>query len=238
MPQYVYGKNVVKQYLLDKSNLQKIYLSGNDKEIKDLASQNGISIQEVDRRKLMALVGDVKHQGVVAVVDDYPEYTLEEVLESIPSDEVPLLVLLDGIEDPHNLGAILRSVDAVGAHGVILKKDRAVGLTPTVAKVSAGAIDTVKCATVVNLSRAIDELKEKGYWIVGTDMNGQDAWGLNYDFPCVLVIGNEGKGMSRLVREKCDYIVSIPMKGKISSLNASVSTGVLLYTIYNKRFPL
>ena len=238
MPQYVYGKNVVKQYLLDKSNLQKIYLSGNDKEIKDLASQNGISIQEVDRRKLMALVGDVKHQGVVAVVDDYPEYTLEEVLESIPSDEVPLLVLLDGIEDPHNLGAILRSVDAVGAHGVILKKDRAVGLTPTVAKVSAGAIDTVKCATVVNLSRAIDELKEKGYWIVGTDMNGQDARGLNYDFPCVLVIGNEGKGMSRLVREKCDYIVSIPMKGKISSLNASVSTGVLLYTIYNKRFPL
>ena len=146
--------------------------------------------------------------------------------------------MLDELSDPHNLGAILRTADAVGADGVIFKKTNAVGLTPTVAKVSVGAIDTVKCASVTNLSRTCEELKEQGWWIIGADMDGVDYRSLDYDMNVVLIIGNEGKGMSRLLEKQCDYIVSLPMVGKISSLNASVSAGVLMYEIFNKRFPL
>ena len=146
--------------------------------------------------------------------------------------------MLDELEDPHNLGAILRTADAIGATGVIFKKTNAVGLTATVAKVSAGAIDTVKCASVTNLSRTLEDLQKKGWWAVGTDMDGQDYRSVKYDFNTVLIIGNEGKGISRLLREKCDFVVSLPMRGKIESLNAAVSAGVLMYSIYNMRFPL
>ena len=146
--------------------------------------------------------------------------------------------MLDGIEDPHNLGAILRTCDCVGAAGVIYKKDNAVGLTPAAAKTSAGAIDTVKCAEVTNLVRTCEELKKQGWWIIGADMAGQDYRSLKYDMNVVLVIGSEGKGISRLLKENCDYLVKIPMKGRISSLNASVSAAVLLYGIDAIRFPL
>ena len=136
------------------------------------------------------------------------------------------------------MGAILRTADAVNCDGVIFKKDRSVSLTPTVAKVSTGAIDTVKCAAVTNLVRTAEDLQKKGYWLVAADMDGQDYRSLKYDFNTVLVIGNEGKGISRLLREKCDYVVSLPMKGQIESLNASVSAGILMYEINSKRFPL
>ena len=238
MAQFVYGKNVVKQLLMDKTKVLQIFLAGKEETIENLAKKNHVEISYVDKKKLYSLVKSDRHQNVVAKIEEYKTYSIEEILAGIPEDEQGLLVLLDELEDPHNLGAILRSADAVGAHGVIFKKTNNVQLNPTVAKVSAGAIDTVKCAAVTNLSRTIEELKERGYWVVGTDMKGEDYRSLNYDFPTVLVIGNEGKGISRLVKEACDYTITIPMVGKISSLNASVSAGILLYQIYNKRFPL
>lgn len=177
------------------------------------------------------------HQGVAVEIDDYQTYSVDEIMKH-KKGQYGLIVLLDGLEDPHNLGAILRTVDAVGADGVIFKKNNSVGLTPTVAKVSAGAIDSVKCAQVTNLVRTIELLKQNGYWIVGTAMDGQDYRMVNYDFNTVLVIGNEGKGISRLVKENCDYMVRLPMRGAVQSLNASVSTGILLYQIATTHFPL
>ena len=238
MTQFVYGKNVVKELLKKDGNVLEVLLSNKDGEIEKLARSAGIKVSYRDKNELTKLSKTNKHQGVIASIKDFKVYSLEEALNDIAKDELGLLVLLDELEDPHNLGAILRNADAVGAHGVIYKKTNSVKLSPSVAKVSAGAINTVKCIEVTNLSRTIEKLKEKGYWIVGTDMGGEDYRRLNYDFPVCLVIGNEGSGMSRLVRESCDYIVSIPMKGSISSLNASVSAGIMLYEILNKRFPL
>ena len=238
MPQFVYGKNVIRQMLTDGSAIRVIYLAGEDRQIQEMAARNHVPVERKDRKALNRLVNTDRHQDIVAGIDDYRTYTVQEITESVPEGENGLIIMLDELEDPHNLGAILRTADAVGAHGVIFKKTHAVGLTPTVAKVSAGAIDTVRCAAVTNLSRTVEELKKQNYWIVGTDMDGQDYRSLNYDFPTVLIIGNEGKGISRLLREKCDYVVSIPMVGKISSLNASVSAGILMYSVYDKRFPL
>ena len=238
MAQFVYGKNVVKQILADASRIQEIYLASDDREILKMAAANHVKVAKKDRKSLTRMVNTDRHQGVVAKIEDYPTYTVQEIVDSVPAGEHGLIILLDELEDPHNLGAILRTADAVGAHGVIFKKTHAVGLTASVGKVSAGAIDTVKCAPVTNLARTLEDLKKQNYWVVGADMDGQDFRSLNYDFNTVLVIGNEGKGISRLLSEKCDYIVSIPMVGKISSLNASVSAGVLMYAIYDKRFPL
>lgn len=238
MAQLVYGKNVVKQILQDGNRAKVVYLSTDDKELETLARKAGVPIKKSDRKALNRMAGSEHHNGVVAEIEDYKTYSVEELTSTVKDGEYGLIILLDELEDPHNLGAILRTVDAVGATGVIFKKSHAVGLTPTVAKTSAGAIETVKCAAVTNLSRTIEELKKKGWWVVGADMDGQDYRSLKYDMNVVLVIGNEGKGMSRLVEEKCDLIVSLPMVGKITSLNASVSAGILMYEIYNKRFPI
>lgn len=234
---YIYGRNPVRQLFLEKKDVKEFLVAGNDSELEKLANKNHVRIKHVDKKNLSKLTGTDRHQGVAAVVDDYKTYSLEEIMH-VENGKHGLLILLDELEDPHNLGAILRSADAVGATGVIFKKTHAVGLTPTVAKVSAGAIDTVKCVAVTNLSRAIETLQKNGWWVVGTDMNGEDYRKLKYDFNCVLVIGNEGKGISRLIREKCDYVVKIPMVGRIESLNASVSAGVLMYGIYSARNPL
>ncbi len=238
MAQYVYGKNVVKQMLKDRSGIKTIWLAAEDREIASLASKSNVTVKKTDRKTLTKMTGTDRHQGIAALIEDYKLYTVDEIISSVPEGQYGLIIMLDELEDPHNLGAVLRSADAVGATGVIFKKTHAVGLTPTVAKVSAGAIDTVRCAAVTNLSRTLDDLKKKGYWAVGADMDGQDYRTLNYDFNTVLIIGNEGKGISRLLSEKCDYIVSLPMVGKISSLNASVSAGILMYSIYDKRFPV
>lgn len=234
---YIYGKNPVRQLFLEHKEVKELILSVQDKELESFAQRNHVKVRRTDKKNLSKLTGTERHQGVCALVNDYQTYTLEELMQN-KNGQHGLLILLDELEDPHNLGAILRSADAVGATGVIFKKTHAVGLTPTVAKVSAGAIDTVKCAAVTNLSRAIETLQKNGWWVVGTDMNGQDYRQLKYDFDCVLVIGNEGKGISRLIKEKCDYVVKIPMVGKIESLNASVSAGVLMYGIYSARNPM
>ncbi|MBR2809954.1 MAG: 23S rRNA (guanosine(2251)-2'-O)-methyltransferase RlmB [Solobacterium sp.] len=236
MAQWIYGKNVVKQILTDHDRTVRLMLAVKDPEIEKLAAAANVRVDRCDRKMLTKLTGTDRHQGVAAEIRPYQTYTVDELIRNV-SDR-GLLILLDELEDPHNLGAVLRTADAVGADGVIFKKTNAAGLTPTVAKVSAGAIDTVKCAAVTNLARTLDELKKKGWWVVGADMDGQDYRSLKYDFNTVLVIGNEGKGMSRLVEEKCDYIISLPMEGKISSLNASVSAGILMYHIHSCRFPL
>lgn len=238
MAQFVYGKNVVKQLLIDQSPIKNLYLIQANQDIALMAKKYHVPFKIVDKKWLNEKTKTTNHQGVLAEILEYPTYSVQEVLEQMDHQDAGLLILLDELVDPHNLGAILRTADAVNATGVIFKKTNSVGLTPTVAKVSAGAIDTVKCCPVTNLSRTIEELKKAGWWIVGTTMNGQDYRQLKYDFKTVLVIGNEGKGISRLVKEHCDYLVTLPMQGKISSLNASVSAGILMYEIFNKRFPL
>ncbi len=239
MAQYVYGKNVVKRLLEDKTKIYELYLSYNDDSIIKLAKSLNIKLIRQDRKQLDKLVGTDNHQGIIAKIDEYKTVEVSDILKKVPESEYGLIIVLDELEDPHNLGAILRSADAVGAHGVIIKKHNQVGLTPTVAKVSAGAINTVLVSSVTNISMTLKDLKDKGYWIVGTDMeNAQDYRKLKYDMNIVVVIGNEGKGISPLVKKQCDFMVKLPMRGKISSLNASVATGILLYEIYNKRFPL
>ena len=239
MSQFVYGKNVVKQILMDDaSKCQMLWLAGSDREMEAMAQRYHVRVRTTDRKYLTKVTGTDRHQGVAAEIDDYKTYSLEELMHNVPEGEHGLIILLDELEDPHNLGAILRTADAVGATGVIFKKTHAVGLTPTVAKVSVGAIDTVKCCEVTNLARTVEELKKNNWWVVGTDMDGQDYRTLAYDMNTVLIIGNEGKGISRLLRESCDYVISLPMRGKIESLNASVYAGILMYQIYSRRFPL
>lgn len=233
----MYGKQVVRQILHDNHPVKKVYLAVHDNEIEALAEKNHVPVQLVDKRALTKMTAGGNHQGVAAEIESYKTYAVDDLING-KHDQYGFIIMLDEIEDPHNLGAVLRTADAVGADGVIFKKTHNASLSPTVAKVSAGAIDTVRCAAVTNLTRTAQDLKKKGYWIVGADMDGQDYRSLDYNFNTVLVIGNEGHGISRLLSQECDYIVSLPMRGRISSLNASVSAGVLMYGIYAKRFPL
>lgn len=238
MAQFVYGKNVIKQILTDTDRARVIWLAVNDPEIEKLAARAHVQVRKTDRKTLTRMTGTDRHQGVAAETEPYRTYSVQELTAAVKPGEKGLIIMLDELEDPHNLGAILRTADAAGATGVIFKKTHSVGLTPTVAKVSAGAIDTVRCAAVTNLARTLEDLKKAGWWAVGTDMDGQDYRTLDYDFHTVLIIGNEGKGISRLLREKCDYVVSLPMRGRIQSLNASVSAGILMYAVQERRFPL
>ena len=238
MAQLLYGKNVVKQILSDSRKVNKVYLTSSDAEIIAMCRKQNVTVQMCDRQMLTKMCKTDRHQGVAAETDPYRTYSVNELLKGVKTKDRGLLIMLDQLEDPHNLGAVLRTADAVGADGVIFKKDRAVGLTPTVAKVSAGAIDTVKCAEVTNLVTTLQDLQKQNWWAVGTDMDAQDYRSLAYDRNIVLIIGSEGKGISRLLWQKCDYVVSIPMVGKITSLNASVSAGILMYEIYSSRFPL
>ncbi|MCR5229604.1 MAG: 23S rRNA (guanosine(2251)-2'-O)-methyltransferase RlmB [Solobacterium sp.] len=237
MTQLMYGKQVVKQILAQQGKAKKLYLAVNDPEIEKLAEKAHVAIQRTDRKTLTKMTGSENHQGAAVETDPYKLYSVDEIVKQ-KKNQYGLIIMLDELEDPHNLGAVLRTADAVQADGVIFKKTHNAGLTPTVAKVSAGAIDTVRCAAVTNLTRTAQQLKKDGYWIIGADMDGQDYRSLKYDFNAVLIIGNEGKGISRLLRQECDYVVSLPMKGRISSLNASVSAGILMYEISSQRFPL
>lgn len=236
---YIYGRNTVTKAISDNKKIDKLYiLKGKPLDIEAKAKLKNIKIEYLSRNELDKMV-DGNHQGVIGEVADYKTYSINEIVNSIDSNELPLLVVLDGLEDPHNLGAILRTCDCVKAHGVIYKKHNSVSLNGTVAKVSTGAIDTVKVCEVTNITQTLKELKKMGYWVVGTDMNNASDYRSNkYDMPLVLVIGSEGKGISRLVKEECDFLVKLPMLGTITSLNASVATGILLYEIYSKRNPL
>lgn len=241
MGQYIYGRNAVNQILSSGRKIEKLILQEGVKlpEVEQLASKQKLNMQRMNRKELDQLCKDDHHQGIAVLTEEYKTYSIEEILTRIPKEKQGLLVLLDELEDPHNLGAILRTCDAAGADGVIIRKNRSVSLNSTVAKVSTGAIDTVPVAQVANLTQTLKLLKDKGYWVYGTDMkNAQDYRQPTYDTPVVLVIGSEGKGISRLVKEACDVMVQLPMAGKITSLNASVACGILLYQIGSRRFPL
>jgi 23S rRNA (guanosine2251-2'-O)-methyltransferase len=199
-----------------------------------MAKERRIPVQEVDRSRLDDITHN--HQGMLAFASAYQYSTLEDMMELAEArEEAPFLILLDGITDPHNLGAIVRTAECVGAHGVIIPERRASGLTPTAAKAAAGALNHMKIARVTNINRTIDELKERGVWILGTSMDGQNAFKADLTGPMALVIGSEGDGISRLTLEKCDIKVTLPMKGHIESLNASVAAGVMMYEIARAR---
>ena len=204
--------------------------------IKREAKAKQTPVKFVTKERLDQLSETGKHQGVIAYAAAYEYATVEEILDNArQKGEAPFLFLLDNIEDPHNLGAIIRTANLAGAHGVIVPKNRAAGLTAVVAKTSAGALNFTPVARVTNLAKTIEELKKEGIWFVCADMGGESMYRLNLTGPIGMVIGNEGDGVSRLVKEKCDFIASIPMKGDIDSLNASVAAGVLAYEIVRQR---
>lgn len=239
MAQYIYGKNVVLQTIERKKKIYDLIVASNQEAIiKDLKKRN-IAFRIMDKKAMDQKFKHEKHQGIVAQIDDYKTYDIRDVLKQIPSHKQGLFLLLDGIEDPHNLGAILRSADATGVDAVIIGKNRSVSLNATVAKVSTGAVDTVKVCEVTNLSQTIELLKKTGYWVVGTSVTDSlDYRKMDANVPLVLVIGNEGSGISKLVAKNCDYMVHIPMLGSVESLNASVSCAVLLYGVLNSRQPV
>lgn len=224
------GKTVDKLYILDGCQ------DGPVMTIKREAKKHDTLVKYVTKERLDQMSQTGKHQGVIAVVAAYDYAEVEDILQKArEKGEAPFIFLLDNIEDPHNLGAIIRTANLAGAHGVIIPKNRAVGLTATVARTSAGALNYTPVAKVTNLSKTIEELKKEGMWFVCADMGGTSMYQLDLKGPMGLVIGNEGDGVSRLVREKCDFIASIPMKGDIDSLNASVAAGVLAYEIVRQR---
>jgi len=229
MSEYIFGKNVVKEAFNHPSRIEEIYVLDKNTEFVSLAKEYRIKYTVITPSEMNKMVSG-NHQGVVALVKDYHYYSLSDIVKE---DKNSLIVALDGLEDPHNLGAILRTCEAAGIDGVILPKKRSVKLNSTVAKVSTGAIEYVKVVEVVNLTQTLKQLKNKGYWIIGAERSSKSSnfWELKYDMPIVLVIGSEGKGISRLVKEECDFLVEIPMQGKINSLNASVSTGIMIYEI-------
>ena len=228
MSRLIIGKNATRE-ALKLGNIEKLYLQGEYKEFIDLAKKTKTEIVMCSKEKLDAMTKE-NHQGVIALAKDFKYYQLKDIV----SDEADsLIVILDGLKDPHNLGAILRTTEATQVSGVVIPKNRSVHLSDTVSKVSTGAMELVKVCEVTNLSQTIDYLKDKGYWIVGAEheAKSQNYWNLDYNMKIALVIGSEGEGISRLVKEKCDFLVDIPMKGKINSLNASVSTALIIYEI-------
>ena len=235
------GRNAVLEAFRSGKSVDKLYVLTGSQDgpvhtILREAKKHDTIINYVSKERLDGMSQTGRHQGVIAQAASYSYATVEDILKRAEEkQEPPFLILLDGIEAPHNLGAILRTANIAGAHGVIIPKHRAVGLTATVAKTSAGAINYTPVAKVTNMAQTIEQLKEKGLWFVCADMDGEPMYRLNLTGPIGLVIGNEGEGVSRLVREKCDFVATIPMKGEIESLNASVAAGVLAYEIVRPR---
>lgn len=238
---YIEGRNAVLEAYRSGKTIDKLFVldgcqDGPVKSITREARKHDSIINYVSKERLDQLSETGKHQGVIAVSAAYSYAEVEDILQiARDKGEAPFVFILDGIEDPHNLGAIIRTANLAGAHGVIIPKRRAVGLTPTVAKASAGAINYTPVAKVTNISNTIKELKDQGMWFVCADMGGTEMYDLNLTGSIGLVIGNEGDGVSKLVKENCDMVASIPMKGDIDSLNASVAAGVLAYEIVRQR---
>lgn len=241
MSEQIEGRNAVLEAFRSGRCVDKLFIldgcqDGPVRTIAREARKKDTIINYVSKERLDQLSETRAHQGVIAQVAAYEYSTVEDILKKAEEKgQPPFLVLLDNVEDPHNLGAIIRTANLAGAHGVIIPKRRSVGLTSTVAKTSAGAINYTPVAKVTNLVRTIEELKEKGIWFVCADMGGESMYKLNLTGPIGLIVGNEGEGVSRLVREACDFTASIPMKGDIDSLNASVAAGVLAYEIVRQR---
>lgn len=238
----ILGRNAVIEALKSDRTIECLYVSKGDLEgsIKvalGLARDKGVVVKEADRRKLDTMCEGLNHQGIVAKVTPFKYCEVNDILDvAEKKGEKPFIVILDEIEDPHNLGSIIRTAELCGVHGIIIPKRRNVGVTSTVYKCSAGAIEHMKIAKVTNINSTIDMLKEKGIWIYGADIEGKD-YSYNTDFsgPCALIIGSEGKGISNLTLKKCDLLVKIPMVGKINSLNASVAGGIMMYEVLKGR---
>ena len=240
MAEIIIGRNAVLEALKNNREIEKITVArgaeGSVKQITGKAKAKKIPLYYSDRARMDRDAQGGSHQGVIAVVSDYRYATVDEILAKAEGlGEKPFVMILDGLEDPHNLGAIIRTANLAGAHGVIIPKNRAVGLTATVARTSAGALNYTPVARVTNMARTIEDLKKEGLWFVCADMGGTNMYDLDLKGAIGLVIGNEGDGVSRVVREKCDFIASIPMKGDIDSLNASVAAGVLAFEIVRQR---
>ncbi|HGG0418840.1 23S rRNA (guanosine(2251)-2'-O)-methyltransferase RlmB [Clostridium botulinum] len=236
------GRNAVIEALKSNKTIEKVMvakgdLEGSIKIIISLAKEKGIVINEVDRKKLDSISQTRVHQGVIAFTTPYQYCAVEDIIRyAKQKEEDPFIVILDEIEDPHNFGSILRTAEVCGVHGVIIPKRRNVGVTPTVYKTSAGAVEYMKISKVTNINNVIDKLKEKGIWIYGADMCGNDyCFDVSLSGPIALVIGSEGRGISKLTKSKCDVLVKIPMLGNITSLNASVAGGMLMYEILKQR---
>ena len=236
------GRNAVTEALKSGRGINKLWIASGDREgsvseIAALAKERGIVVQYVERAKIESLAGGHRHQGVLAYVAPVPYAELDDILKAAEEKgEAPFLVLLDELEDPHNLGALLRTADATGVHGILIPKRRSVSLNATVAKTSAGAVEYVPVARIGNIAQTLKKLKEKGFWVAGADMDGEKAYyEADLTGPLVLVVGSEGRGMSRLTKEACDFIVSMPMVGRINSLNASVAGSILMYESMRQR---
>lgn len=240
--EYIIGRNPVLELLktgdrIDKLYIQKGELQGSINKIIGKAKAEKIVVQYVDKNKLTSMANGAAHQGVVALVTGYDYSTIEEILDlAKEKKEDPFLIILDGIEDTYNLGAIIRTAECAGAHGVIIPKRRSAQVNQTVYKTSAGAVEHMKISQVSNIANTIEALKKQGVWIYGADAMGDGEYYKNsLTGPIGLVIGSEGKGISRLIKEKCDVLVNIPMVGKISSLNASVAASILIYEVLRQR---
>ncbi|MXQ54588.1 23S rRNA (guanosine(2251)-2'-O)-methyltransferase RlmB [Shimazuella alba] len=242
MTDWIFGKHAVLEAASAGRDMEKVWLAEGmkKKSVEDLVRQledQKVPYHWVPRSKLDQVAENQNHQGVAAQVSSYQYVSVEQIVANAKhKGEHPFLLLLDGIVDPHNLGTVLRTADATGVHGVIIPKRRAVGLTATVAKISAGAIEYVPVAKVTNMNRTAEYLKDQGVWLVGTDGESKQSYEtVDYDMPVALVIGNEGQGISQQLKKKCDFLVRLPMKGRVSSLNASVATGVMLYQVLQSR---
>jgi 23S rRNA (guanosine2251-2'-O)-methyltransferase len=236
------GRNPIIEALKAGRTIEKLYIAkgaseGSIRQIVSMARERGIVINEMERFKLDSMSETRNHQGVIAIVSPYAYAEVDDILEEARiKGEQPFIILLDEIYDPHNLGSVIRTANACGAHGVIISKRRAVGLTPTVAKASAGAIEYVKVSKVTNMTQTIKYLKEKGLWVAGADMDGEKMYyEADLSGPIALVIGSEGEGVGKLIKDNCDFIVKMPMKGQISSLNAGVAGAVLMYEVVRQR---
>lgn len=242
--EFVIGRHPVKEALISNRQINKLFvqdgISGRPiDEIISLAKKNKIVVSFVPKNKLDTLSDNQNHQGVVLSTSPIEYATIDELFTVAEAkDERPFFIMLDGIEDPHNLGSIIRTADVTGVHGIIIPNRRSANLTSTVSKASAGAVEHVKVARVTNLTQTIKELKDRGMWVYGTDMEGTDYRQWNTDSAICLVIGNEGKGMSRLVKENVDQLITIPMSGNVQSLNASVAAGILMFEVYRNWSPL
>lgn len=238
---FVFGRHAVVEALQTPDRVNRIFIqegtSGRDAaKVIELAREKGIQVQTVPKTKIEDLVGNAVHQGLVASIAAYEYADLEDVFKKAEEKgEDPFIVILDGVEDPHNLGSILRTADATGVHGIIIPKRRSASLTATVAKASTGAIEHVPVVRVTNLTQTIEQLKARGVWVFGTDMNGTDYRKWNTSGPLAIVMGNEGKGVSRIVKESMDEMVTIPMVGHVQSLNASVASALMMYEVFRNR---
>ena len=237
----IFGRNAVKELLASGRDIEKVYIQNGDREgsvnlLLGIAADRKLPIHEVDRTKLDSLACGGNHQGIIAIAAERNYASVEDILAyAEEKGEAPFIIVLDGVEDPHNLGALIRSAECAGAHGVIIPKRRAVGLTSTAVKASAGAAEHMRVAKVTNLASTIDELKERGLWFYAADMDGNSYYDTDFSGGVALVMGSEGYGISRLVKEKCDFVVSIPLYGSVNSLNVSCAGAVLMTEVARQR---